>query len=499
MNMHIRNRRIARGVLTFVFGLALAGPATAQQAPATLSLEEAVQLARRYSPTFRAQTNDEASADWNVRAAYGNLLPDASMSGSMRWAAGGTRRAETVDLGRQPDLMTSGYGLSLGMSLSAGSFFGIAAARAARDATEAGIDAAGFALEAAVTRQYVAASRARDAVQIAEREIASADIALQLAQARFAGGAATRIDVTQSEVDKGRAEVALLQAQATARMEMMRLLQQMGVDLVDREIELTTRFEVFEPRWTLEELTAAALQNHPQMLAARANESAGRARLRSARLSYLPTISIGGGWSGYTQTVLDEDFLIAQAQQGAVSARASCLATNDLYSRLANPLPPRDCASIAFTDADRQEIVAANSMFPFDFTKSPPSFSMNISLPIFNGFAREANMQQASVAADDAKHARRDEELNRRATVATSFVALQTAYRSVGLEERTAAVAAEQLELAQERYRLGAGSILELTQAQATKARADQAHLGAVYAFHENLAALEAAVGRKLR
>jgi outer membrane protein TolC len=53
--------------------------------------------------------------------------------------------------------------------------------------------------------------------------------------------------------------------------------------------------------------------------------------------------------------------------------------------------------------------------------------------------------------------------------------------------------------LARERYRLGAGSILELTQAQSTKARADQAHLNAIYSFHENLATLEAAVGRQLR
>jgi outer membrane protein len=83
--------------------------------------------------------------------------------------------------------------------------------------------------------------------------------------------------------------------------------------------------------------------------------------------------------------------------------------------------------------------------------------------------------------------------------VATSYLALQTAYRAVSIEERNVVAAAEQLELARERYRLGAGSILELTQAQATRARADQAHLVALYSFHENLAELEAAVGRRLR
>jgi len=69
----------------------------------------------------------------------------------------------------------------------------------------------------------------------------------------------------------------------------------------------------------------------------------------------------------------------------------------------------------------------------------------------------------------------------------------------VRLEERNRALAAEQLRLAQERYRVGAASFLELSDAETIRARADRAHLAAVYAFHEALAALEAAVGRRLR
>ena len=53
--------------------------------------------------------------------------------------------------------------------------------------------------------------------------------------------------------------------------------------------------------------------------------------------------------------------------------------------------------------------------------------------------------------------------------------------------------------LARERYRLGAASFLELQEAVTIKARADRAYLIAVYSFHENMAALEAAVGRNLR
>lgn len=475
----------------------------AQQAPATMSLEEAVQLARRYSPNYRQQVNDEAVADWNVRAAYGALLPSLTVGGGIDWRGGGTPRfgqlsGEELGLSRTPDYLFSDYSLRLGWSVSGGTFFRMAQERAAREATSARIEAAAFTLETNITRQYLAALRARDAVRLAERELASTDEALKLAQARVEAGAAPRMDAAQAEVERGRAEVTLLQAQAAEETAKLRLLQSIGVDL-DQPVELTTELAVFEPTWTQQELMQAAMQNHPQLMAARASESAGRAAARAARMSYLPTISIGGGWSGYTQHSRDEGYLITSAQTSAQRSIDSCMRTNDLYSRLADPLPPQDCSVHAFTEADRAAILSSNSLFPFEFTKQPPSFGLSVSMPIFNGFAREAQVQQASAAAEDARHQRREEELSRRTTVATSYLALQTAYRAVGIEERNVVAAAEQLELARERYRLGAGSILELTQAQATMARADQAHLDALYSFHENLADLESAVGRPLR
>lgn len=498
--MHNRNSARLLVALTMVLVAADVG---AQQAPATMSLDEAVQLARRYSPSYRQQVNDEGVADWNVRAAYGQLLPSLTVSGGMDWRGGGTPRfgqfsGADLGLGRTPDYLFSDYAIRLGWTVSGGTFFRMAQERAAREATTARIEAAAYTLETDITRQYLAALRARDAVKLAERELASTDEALKLAQARVEAGAAPRMDAAQAEVERGRAEVTLLQAQAAVETEKLRLLQRIGLDL-DQGVDLTTELTVFEPVWTLDELSQIAMQSHPQLLAARAAESSGRAAARAARMSYLPTISVGGGWSGYTQQSRDESYLITQAQSSAQRSIDSCLRTNDLYSRLANPLPPQDCSALAFTEADRAAILSENSIFPFNFTEQPPSFGLTVSMPIFNGFTREAQVQQASAAAQDAKHQRREEELSRQATVATSYLAVQTAYRSVAIEERNVAAATEQLELARERYRLGAGSILELTQAQATMARADQAHLAALYSFHENLADLESAVGRSLR
>jgi outer membrane protein len=478
-------------------------PLQAQQPPPTLSVEEAVRLARRHNPAFLMQANDEAVANWQVRAAYGALLPSLTASTGVDWQAGGIPNigllsGEDFGLARTPDYFFSAYNLRLNMSVSGGTFFRMAQERAAREATRARIDAAAYTLEADVTRQYLIALRARDAVALGRQELETAQEALRLAEARFSSGAATRLDVSQAEVEAGRAEVALLQAQFAEETERLRLLQRLGLEL-EGSVELTTRLSIFEPRWQLEELTRIAMEQHPQLVSARASEAVGRAAAPAARMTYLPTLSVGGGWSGTTRMTRDEGYLLDQVEESAQQRIRSCEATNDLYSRLAQPLPPQDCSRYVLTDEIRSGVLAANSMFPFNFTTRPPAFGVTLSMPLFNGFTREAQVQSASAAAEDARHMRREEELNRRATVSTSYLALQTAWRTVGIEQRNVAAAAEQLELARERYRLGAGSILELTQAQSSKARADQAHLSAIYSFHENLAALEAAVGRQLR
>ena len=506
----IRSRRSHRveWLVCVAVALGLAPEASAQEPAATLTLEEAISLARQNNPTFRATANDEGEADWQVREAYSAFLPALSTNSQMSYQAPGTPQAfgvftaEDLGLGRTPESYTSRYGINLGMTLSPQTFFGVAQAKANARSTEARIDAAAYTLSQDVTRQYLAVLRGRDGVAIAQSALESAQQAQMLAQARMDVGEATRLDVGQAEVDLGRAEVGVIQAENTYETEKLRLMQQIGVS-IDRDIELTSTFEVFEPTWTVEELEAYALDRHPQLQSIRAAEDAARASARAATLSYLPTIQIFGGWSGFVRRTGSDAYVIEQARENAVGRIENCQFWNHISAGLSNGLPgfPEDCGGLALTPAQEQAVVAANNRFPFDYTTNPASFVVTVNLPIFDGFTRERQMQTARAAADDARHQRRAEELNRRTEVATNLLALNAAYRTVALEQRNAERAGVQLELSRERYRLGAvgGSILELTQAQEQKVRADQAYLDALYTFHESLASLEAAVGRALR
>jgi len=82
--------------------------------------------------------------------------------------------------------------------------------------------------------------------------------------------------------------------------------------------------------------------------------------------------------------------------------------------------------------------------------------------------------------------------------VTNTYDNLVTAYQVVEAEERNRTLSEEQLLLQQRRYSLGAADMLLLMDAQTTMTTADQAYLNAVYDFHYNLIALEAAVGQPL-
>lgn len=492
-------------VAALLLSLVLALPLRAQEAPATLALEEAIALALRSNPGFRAQANDGAEADWRVREAYGALLPGASAGVGAQYQAKGRPRfglftGDDLGIGETPPFYFSDYSIGFDYQIGPGTLFRLGEARASRRGTEARVEAAEFELRVRVTQQYLAALRARDDVELARRELASAGESLKLAAARVRAGAAAALDEKQAEVARGRAEVALVQAEHAAEAELLRLMELLGVEL-ERGVRLTSTFEVFEPAWSAEELVRTAVGSHPLVRARRADEASSAASLRTARSAFLPSVSVSAGWSGYTREVGDAGYVLEQARGSARAQVESCDFWNRISAGLSQPLPdrPADCSAFALTPAMEAAALANNDVFPFAFSRQPLTARVQVSVPLFNGFTRRRQLETAHGAAEDARHLRRAEELRRRTEVVTGVRALQAANRTVALERQNARTAAEQLGLARERYRIGAGSYLELSQAEALEARANRDLLAAIYSFHGALAALEAAVGHRLR
>ena len=213
-------------------------------------------------------------------------------------------------------------------------------------------------------------------------------------------------------------------------------------------------------------------------------------------------MNLSAALRGQAQEAMNTDYVINQLENRAISQRNNCQFLNALETGIAGGIPGHDftdCSQYTVSSADQQAALAQNNAFPFGFEDVPMTMSLSVSLPIFTGFSRERQVSQLNNQAEDAQHARRAEELRLRTMVTNTYDNLISAYQVLQAEGRNRQVAEEQLQLQQRRYALGASDLLLLMDAQTSVSTADQAYLSALYDFHYNLIALEAAVGRPLR
>jgi outer membrane protein len=494
--------------VTLLRAAVAAQEASAQESmPASLSLEQAIEIARATNPAMRQTLNDADLADWDVREAYSRFFPMATASAGVQWQGAGEQQFGSLTLGDlgftdQPSYYLSNYRLGLTYTLDWATLKGPAQAKSGRRVTEAQIGVAEASLATQVTNAYVEVLRRQEALRIATLQLENSEFNLRLAEAQLAVGAVTGIDVGQAQVQVGRSRVQVLQAENGLETARLRLLQQLGQpigDLADQPLDLTTQFGLSEPTWDVESLEAQALQNNPTLRVRRASRASADVGVSVARSGYMPTVSLSTAWSGFTREASSTNLQIAQAQQRIAGSIAQCVATNDLYSRLADPLPPLDCSRFTFTDVQRQGIIEQNDQFPFGFQQSPMTVSLQVSVPIFQGLGRERNLEAARLQREDVSEQVREQEIAIQADIAIGLANARTAYESALIEESNRALADQQLRLARERYQLGEITFVDLVSAQTVLAQAEADRISAIFAYHDLVTTLEALVGSPLR
>ena len=498
------HRKVVRAYTSYLALLVVALPARglAQaplDVPTSLSLADAVQIARTYNPTLRQVANDLVGSAWGVRNAYASFVPGVYLNGAVGYRGAGSQTFLTEEFVQQSSTIGSSYGINLSMQVSGRTLFQPGLASARHRAAEANLTGTEVNLESMVRQQYLAVLEAEAQVGLAESQVTRNDEFLRLAQARYDVGQNTLLDVRQAQVAKGESEVALLRARQEVTVQKLRLYEVMGVPAPSElsEVVLIDSFPVTDPLWELDELLADAVANNPGLIVRRAQHSAARAGERAAKSTWLPTLSFSAGWSGFTQQYRDVAPLITNAQASAAQSVTQCNYINDYLVNPGGPLA--DCSSLAFTPADEQRIRDQNNVFPFNFTSQPFSASVSISLPVFTQFQRPLEIAEAAAASEDAEESVRALELTVRTDVSQAYYGLQAAFEAIGIQADNRVAAEEQLRLATERYRVGSGTFFELLDAQLAAQRADADYIGAIYAYHRSIATLENAVGRPLR
>ncbi len=423
-------------------------PAPAPSAPVRrLGLVEALDIARRNNPDYlTAVANRSPAAAAAFASAMALITPYASVNAGQSWTQAGVYNLQGFTI-PTPKTSGSNWNLSFGYTLSGQTIANRGYYAAQLHAANQDVESALTLLETSVRQEYLNLLEARAQADLAQHVVAKAQEALNLAQARYNVGQNTMIDVRSAQVDKGTADVNLLQAQENVQLEVLRLYRLLGVPAPEpAQIEPTDTFPVVAPPWTQDSLVNLALGSNPVLLALRARASAASWNTRAAYSEFAPSVQASASYGKFNQTSYDT------------------------------------------TGVGKQTTGT-----------SPWSFRVGLSLPLYQQFQRSAAVAQARSSENVLDLAIRARELQVRADVSSAWVALDAAYRTIAVQKDNQAAADEALALATERYRVGSGSIIELLTARVTDETAATNYINAVYNYHKAIAALEQAVGRPLR
>ena len=411
------------------------------EAPRPISLDEAVRLARRNSPLAIQARNAVRQNAASVRTNYSEFLPSLSFNtGANRSGGNATNPDGTI----RPFVNRWSYnrGLSTNLQLFNGGqrFFNLRAAQANVDASEAAEIEQSFAVALSVKQQYYAVLAARESESAARQQLEQANQQLRAAIARVAAGAATRSDSLRSSIQVGNARLAILTAENNLRNGNAALSRLVGsIAIVTATASDTSETGTItvadDDLFRLVEEGPAVRQSLSQVAAAKQSS-------RASKGSYLPTMSMGYNFSG-------------------------------------------NAASEAFQLSGQ------------DFRSSRRT-SFSVSFPIFNGLGREENVVRARITEENAQASLRDARLNARQQMIQQLGAFRTAEARVEIQLASVAAGDEDLRVQQERYNLGASTLLDLLTSQTTLDEARQSLIQARLDARIAKAQIEALIGRDL-
>jgi outer membrane protein len=477
-----------------LFSHAVNAQATDSTSGPALSIEQAVNLAVRHNPTHLSVVNDRSSATALRKAAYGALLPRLDAQLSALYQKAGAAPLNSVQFAQASDVYQSFYSLGLTYNLSLSTFVMPKRQNANVRAAEADIVGSQINVQSTVTQDYLTVLQDQAKVTLQDTLIAQAQLQLDLAKAKVAVGSGTQLDVSKAQVTLGQAQVAAIQARNLVDVDKLRLFQEMGVP-EPQNVQLTSQFVVEPPKFTLDSVLDLARLQNPTLNALKARTQVASIDVSSARSSYYPSLSLQTGIAGFTDEVANGDLNV----QNALGAAAGCFSEDSLRIGAGLPSIAAECQRQVVTPQREAEIRQQNNHFPFNFTRQPLQFSATLSLPIFNNFQREQQVETAQATRNDADYRAKAQELQLTADVTAAYLTLQAQVQTVTLQEQNAAQARQQLDLAEVKYKAGAATYLDISDAQATFSTAENDRINAIYQYHKAFAALEGAVGHPLR
>ncbi len=239
-------------------------------------------------------------------------------------------------------------------------------------------------------------------------------------------------DLYQQQAETAQAELNVLTSERDAELSKARLIQVLQLDPRDEYEFIAPRYEdipVVPQDYDLQELFEIAFASRDDLAAQEARIQAAQQGVRLAKSTYWPRVDFGGSYRSNYSPDVDRSF--------------------------------RDQL-----DANRGN-----------------SLGFSISYPIFDGFSRDGQVQQAEVQYRNAMLEMESLRQNAALQVRQGYLEYEAARKSLEVSETQVLAAERALEASQNRYNAGAGTLVELSQAQARYVAAISNRVQAQYNF----------------
>src|SRR5207245_9740914 len=139
-----------------------------QPVPATLSLADAIALARQHNPAYRQTIHDRSPAAWGVRNAWSSLwLPNITASGGVAYAGPGEQNFLTSSFSQSVSTWSSSYSFLLDWTVNGQTLSQPGMRKAQLNAADADLTGAETNLVTGGTQQYGTVLQARDQSRVA--------------------------------------------------------------------------------------------------------------------------------------------------------------------------------------------------------------------------------------------------------------------------------------------------------------------------------------------
>lgn len=259
-----------------------------------VTLEDAVELAMRRSPTLEQARAAVELAEFDRLGAYGGFLPRMNLG--YGYTNSSTGRLDPTGQGITRTSWTMQLSASYDVFTGFRRFSDLRSTRLGVDAEDARYRQREYETLLRVQEAFFGAVATRDLVRVEEDRVRRQEDQLDFVEQQVRLGRATRADLLRSQVDLNNARLALLTAENDARTSTFRLAEAVGVEQPLTPSEEET-LEARPFRWEHDRLLEIAEANAPSLRAARAVSEAAEATVSSARSNYLPSLSMSGGWA----------------------------------------------------------------------------------------------------------------------------------------------------------------------------------------------------------